>query len=428
MTNHIINSIVIHAPMTEKYIFVHSSLYIHTYPFTLAMVYLGFGILAASLSFLFYKHGLPTPSSVVEVWRRLNFRNSASAPPRSPPIAAKERGGDRGTEKNVLRESDEGFVGDERSDVATTTTTSQPRAREKEEELFTIQNTTGPAIPTFTLTNDDDGANSRQEDDDDKTPVQSPKLKLAIIPPLPQFPTQPASHLSMTPTPSLRPEDSSRQKPFSTISNNKNATSIMPPPPRPTTVMRPSPKPSSLITPLSPPPSIASTLRVPSLTTRSLPPSTLSLGGSTLSTSTLPLPKRPSRKVLLAVGHSPLDWANLLRQPPTPSYFRGPNLPPHLIRVPPSLLRTHNGRKGNNAWGVFQGKVYNLTPYLNFHPGGVGELLRGAGKAEEGEKLFNEIHPWVSWESILGECLIGILVSESEGLKEAEDEGLDGMD
>lgn len=77
---------------------------------------------------------------------------------------------------------------------------------------------------------------------------------------------------------------------------------------------------------------------------------------------------------------------------------------------------------------MFQGKVYNLTPYLNFHPGGVGEILRGAGKVEEGEKLFKEIHPWLNWESILGECLIGILVSESERLKGAEEDDLDGMD
>lgn len=398
------------------------------YPFNLAMVYLGFGIIAASLSFLFYKHGFPTPSRLVEVWRRLNPRNSASATPISPIAAADESGGDKGTEKDILRESDEGFDGDERSDVAiiTTTTTAQPRAREDEEESFTIHNTTGPAIPTFTLTNDDDGANSRQEDHDDITPVQSPKLKPAVLPPLPQFSTQSSSHPLMTPTLSPRPQGSWKQKPFSTISNYKNSTSIMPPPPpRPTTAMRPPPKPPSLTTPLSPPPSTASTLRVPSLTTRSLPHS---LGGSTLSASTLPLPQRSSRKVLLAAGHSPLDWANLLRKPPSPSYFRGPNLPPHLIRVPPSLLRTHNGRKGNDAWGVFQGKVYNLTPYLNFHPGGVGELLRGAGKAEEGEKLFKEIHPWVSWESILGECLIGILVSESEVIRGAEEASLDGMD
>ncbi len=51
---------------------------------------------------------------------------------------------------------------------------------------------------------------------------------------------------------------------------------------------------------------------------------------------------------------------------------------------------------------------------MKFHPGGVDQLMRGAGKETEGEKLFNEIHPWVSWENMLGECLIGILVSENE--------------
>ena len=51
---------------------------------------------------------------------------------------------------------------------------------------------------------------------------------------------------------------------------------------------------------------------------------------------------------------------------------------------------------------------------MKFHPGGVDQLMRGAGREKEGEKLFNEIHPWVSWENMLGECLIGILVSEEE--------------
>lgn len=51
---------------------------------------------------------------------------------------------------------------------------------------------------------------------------------------------------------------------------------------------------------------------------------------------------------------------------------------------------------------------------MNFHPGGVDQLMRGAGKDKDGEKLFNEIHPWVSWENMLGECLIGILVSEDD--------------
>lgn len=79
------------------------------------------------------------------------------------------------------------------------------------------------------------------------------------------------------------------------------------------------------------------------------------------------------------------------------------------------MLKYHNGRRGRDAWGVWQGKVYNLTPYLDFHPGGRGELMRGAGK--DGPtmlKLFNEVHPWVSWEGMLGECLVGIMVSEEE--------------
>ena len=35
------------------------------------------------------------------------------------------------------------------------------------------------------------------------------------------------------------------------------------------------------------------------------------------------------------------------------------------------------------------GNVYNITPYLDFHPGGVDELMRGAGK--DGTALFDEV-------------------------------------
>lgn len=67
-----------------------------------------------------------------------------------------------------------------------------------------------------------------------------------------------------------------------------------------------------------------------------------------------------------------------------------------------------------DAWSVFNGKVYNITPYLKYHPGGVDELMRVAGR--DGTKLFSRsfypesrqlrieyIAIWVIWR---GERLI----------------------
>ncbi|KAL8835398.1 MAG: hypothetical protein Q9170_003326 [Blastenia crenularia] len=167
--------------------------------------------------------------------------------------------------------------------------------------------------------------------------------------------------------------------------------------------------PPTLSSTLRPPPSAASTLRTPR--TNSLAPPTLSAAPTA---STLPSSKRPSKKVILEPGHSPLDWASLISDPPSSTYLRGEDVPSNLIRVTPSLLCYHNGRKGKNAWAVWQGKVYNMTPYMKFHPGGINELMKGAGREKDAERLFLEIHPWVNWEGLLGECLVGILVSEEE--------------
>ncbi|KAH7273382.1 hypothetical protein B0J15DRAFT_98492 [Fusarium solani] len=130
-------------------------------------------------------------------------------------------------------------------------------------------------------------------------------------------------------------------------------------------------------------------------------------------------PSKPSRKVLLTPGHSPLDWARI--SGPN-SDLRGVDPSTPYLRVTPSMLKVQTGRKGKDAWMALNGKVYNITPYADFHPGGVPELLRGAGR--DGTKLFGEIHPWVNYETMLSACLVGLLVEESEG---AESQ-MDGMD
>jgi cytochrome b involved in lipid metabolism len=76
------------------------------------------------------------------------------------------------------------------------------------------------------------------------------------------------------------------------------------------------------------------------------------------------------------------------------------------------MLKKMTGRRGKDAWTVLGGKVYNMTPYLPFHPGGEPELLRGA--ARDGTKLFGEVHPWVNYEGMLAACLVGIFVPEGD--------------
>lgn len=186
--------------------------------------------------------------------------------------------------------------------------------------------------------------------------------------------------------------------------------------------MRSATKPQSSL--MLPPSMKAPTLRTPPTTTGGLRPPTngpLPNRGPPQSqaaqarSSLAPSVKTPNarQKVILKPGHSPLDWASLSQS----SNLSGV---PGFQRVTPSMLKEHNGRKGRPAWSSYLGKVYNITPYVHFHPGGEGELLRAAGK--DGAKLFMEVHSWINWENMLNSCIVGIMVSEAEG------EGLDEMD
>ncbi|NWI97912.1 NB5R4 reductase, partial [Pitta sordida] len=51
------------------------------------------------------------------------------------------------------------------------------------------------------------------------------------------------------------------------------------------------------------------------------------------------------------------------------------------------------------------GFVYNVTPYMEYHPGGEDELMKAAGT--DGTDLFDQVHRWVNYESMLKECLVG---------------------
>ncbi|KAH9902695.1 cytochrome b5 [Cubamyces lactineus] len=121
-------------------------------------------------------------------------------------------------------------------------------------------------------------------------------------------------------------------------------------------------------------------------------------------TTTKPPPQLARKgKVALAPGHGPLDWANLKK---SGQDLRGTDT---LLRVTPSMLKEHRTR--DDAWTCINGKVYNITHYLPYHPGGEKELMRAAGR--DGSKLFAYTHAWVNIEYMLDGCLVGFMVAES---------------
>ncbi|ATZ50629.1 Bcirc21 [Botrytis cinerea B05.10] len=234
----------------------------------------------------------------------------------------------------------------------------------------------GPAIPIFSL----DATNSSSLSSDAELDCE-----LDSEPEIPSFPAansaQRASNTGPRVPPRLNPLPAFN--PISASPSSSSTTSLSAPSrgPLPNRSPLPNRNPSSLAAPsLAPPPTHKS------------------------------IPSKPRKKVLLTPNHSPLDWARLTSSPT--ANLR--NLPPStpLLRVPPSLLKQFTGRKGKDAWTVLGGKVYNITPYLPYHPGGEPELLKCAGR--DGTRLFGEVHPWVNWEGMLEACLVGISVGEEE--------------
>ncbi|CAG5132607.1 unnamed protein product, partial [Candidula unifasciata] len=87
------------------------------------------------------------------------------------------------------------------------------------------------------------------------------------------------------------------------------------------------------------------------------------------------------KRITLAPGHSLMDWIRLGR---TRGDLSG--VGSNKINVTAGELAVHNTQK--DLWMALRGKVYNMTPYMEYHPGGIDELMRAAGK--DGTLLFDE--------------------------------------
>ncbi|XP_013879094.1 cytochrome b5 reductase 4 isoform X1 [Austrofundulus limnaeus] len=109
-------------------------------------------------------------------------------------------------------------------------------------------------------------------------------------------------------------------------------------------------------------------------------------------------------KVALKPGHSLMDWIRFAKSAKDLTGLRG-----RLIEVTQEQLQKHNTRE--DCWTCIQGLVYNVTPYMDYHPGGEEELMKAAGI--DGTELFNQVHRWVNYESMLKECLVGRMATKA---------------
>uniref|UniRef100_A0A1I8H138 Cytochrome-b5 reductase n=2 Tax=Macrostomum lignano TaxID=282301 RepID=A0A1I8H138_9PLAT len=106
-------------------------------------------------------------------------------------------------------------------------------------------------------------------------------------------------------------------------------------------------------------------------------------------------------KTALRPGHSLMDWVRLCNS--GRDMLDGTR--PH--GVSPEELAKHN--KPGDCWMALNGQVYNVSKYADFHPGGPDELMLGAG--EDATDLFNSVHRWVNFESMLRRCHVGPLTA-----------------
>ena len=87
-----------------------------------------------------------------------------------------------------------------------------------------------------------------------------------------------------------------------------------------------------------------------------------------------------------------------------------------VLEVSKEELAKHNTQE--DCWIAVHGKVFNVTPYLDFHPGGVEELMKGAGK--DATAIFNQVHQYVNYASMLKKCHVGDYVPKHSPLMDVQ--------
>lgn len=127
----------------------------------------------------------------------------------------------------------------------------------------------------------------------------------------------------------------------------------------------------------------------------------------TTSSHSIQLPSKVRNKIP-QIGYSLMDW-NKLTLSLYPQKI--------LLRYTPYRLGKHN--KVSDCLMALHGRVYDVSLYMKYHPGGHLQVMRGAGK--DATALFSKVHPWVNLDKMLEKFFVGYLIPPDPDEVEADE-------
>ena len=124
-----------------------------------------------------------------------------------------------------------------------------------------------------------------------------------------------------------------------------------------------------------------------------------------------PIQQQPRRKpVVNARARGPrfglVQWQRLVRSSSDLAQRKGA---PYRRNIPWEEIRKHN--QPHDCWMVLRGVVYNIGPYLAYHPGGKEIFSKLELLGADGTEAYDKYHSWVSIEGLIGTLAIGTVAS-----------------
>ena len=122
------------------------------------------------------------------------------------------------------------------------------------------------------------------------------------------------------------------------------------------------------------------------------------------------------------------DWQRLVHSAKDLAQQKGI---PFRKDIPWEEISKHN--KEYDCWIVLRGVVYNIGPYLPYHPGGIeifhnAKNILGNPDGTRADKLFDKYHKYISIEGLIGSLAIGTAAAAAAAAAAADDDAAAATD